>query len=165
MVGTISQPLVSAASTKPARPTLMLRMTLSTSAPRASKRHGAEIGEIPTASGRGIEQRTGICLSRMRKDLRRWTLFHDPAVLHYGNVVADLRRDAQVMGDEQQRDTEPRLDFVEQLQHLRLYRHVQRRDGLIRHQHVGVERQRAGDRDALALAAGELMRITRDRIW
>src|SRR5438309_5431512 len=100
----------------------------------------------------------------MRKDLRRWTLFHDSAVLHYGNVVADLRRDAQVVGDEQQRDTEPRLDFVEQLQHLRLYRHVQRRDRLIRHQHVGVERQRAGDGDTLALSAGELMRITRDRI-
>jgi aspartyl-tRNA(Asn)/glutamyl-tRNA(Gln) amidotransferase subunit C len=39
IVGTSSQPFASAASTKPARPTLILRMTLSTSAPCAIDGH------------------------------------------------------------------------------------------------------------------------------
>ncbi len=85
-------------------------------------------------------------------------------MLHHSDVVADLRRDAQVVGDEQQRDAEPVLDFVEQLQHLRLHRDVERRYRFVGDQHVGIERQRAGDRDTLALAAGELVRIARDRV-
>ena len=63
-----------------------------------------------------------------------------------------------------QRDAEPGLDLVEQFQHLRLHRDIQRRDRLVRDQHVGIERQGAGDGDALALAAGELVRIARDGI-
>ena len=130
----------------------------------AAHRHRPEIREIPAASGGGVEQRAGIGLLRMGQHLRRRALFHDPAMLHHGDVVADLRRDAKIVGDEQQRDAEPGLDFVEQFEHLRLHRDVERRDRFVRDQHVGVERQRARDRDALALAAGELMRIARDRV-
>ena len=56
------------------------------------------------------------------------------------------------------------LDFVQQFEHLRLHGNVERGDRLVRDQHVGIECQRAGDRDALALAAGELMRVARDRV-
>ena len=100
----------------------------------------------------------------MGQDLRRRALFDDAAMLHHSDVVADLRRDAQIVGDEQQRDAEPGLDFVEQFQHLRLHRDIERRDRFVRHQHVGIERERTGDGDALALAAGELVRIARDRV-
>ena len=48
----------------------------------------------------------------------------------------------------------------EQLQHLRLHGDVERRDGFVRDQHLGPERQRAGKPDALALAAGEFVRKT-----
>ena len=106
----------------------------------------------------------GVGLLRIGQDLRRRSLFDDAAVLHHGDVVADLRGDAQIMGDEQQRDAEPGLDLVEQFQHLRLHRDVERGDGLVGDQHVGIERQRARDGDALALAAGELMRIARDGV-
>src|SRR5205814_10576407 len=51
-----------------------------------ARRNRPEIGELPAASARGIEQRNGVSLSRLRKDLRRWTLFHAWAVLHDGNV-------------------------------------------------------------------------------
>ncbi len=100
----------------------------------------------------------------MGQHLRRRALFDDAAMLHHRDVVADLRRDAQIVGDEQHGDAEPGLDFVEQFQHLRLHRDVERRYRLVRHQHVGIERQRAGNRDALALAAGELVRIARDGV-
>ena len=100
----------------------------------------------------------------MGQHLRRRSLFHDPAMLHHGDVVADLRRDPKIVGDEQQRDAEPLLDFVEQFEHLRLHRDVERGNRFVRDQNVGVERQRARDRDALALAAGKLVRIARDRV-
>ena len=100
----------------------------------------------------------------MGQHLRRRSLFHNPAMLHHGDVVADLCRDAKIVGDEQQCNAQSLLDFVEQFEHLRLHRHVERGNRLVRDQNIGVERQRARDRDALALAAGELMRIARDCI-
>ena len=51
---------------------------------------------------------------------------------------------------------------IEQVQDLALDRDVERRHGLVADDEVRVERQRAGDADALALAAGELVRVATD---
>ena len=51
------------------------------------------------------------------------------------------------------------LQVLKQVDHLRLNRHVERADGLVRDDEFGVERQGAGDADALALSAREFMRI------
>ena len=51
-----------------------------------------------------------------------------------------------------------RRSLQEQVDDLRLDRHVERGDRLVADQHVGLHRERARDRDALALAAGELVR-------
>ena len=51
------------------------------------------------------------------------------------------------------------LKLVEQVEHLRLDGQVQRGDRLVADDHVGVEGKRAGDPDALALPAGELLRV------
>ena len=51
------------------------------------------------------------------------------------------------------------LQVVHQLQNLCLNGHVQRRGRLVRDQQLGPARQRHGDHDALAHAAGQLMRI------
>src|ERR1700735_4235877 len=126
--------------------------------------HWPEIGEIPAASGRGVEQGAGIGLAWFVEALRGRTLFDDPALLHHGDVIADLRGDAQIVGDEQDRNPKPRLNLVEQLQHLRLNRDVEGGNGLIRHHHVGIERERPRNRDALALSAGVLGRKTRDGV-
>ena len=48
---------------------------------------------------------------------------------------------------------------VEQVQDLRLHRDVERRGRLVEQQDLRLEDQRARDRDALALAAGELVRV------
>ena len=79
MVGTSSQPLASAASMKPASPTLMLRMTLRTSAPApspASRRHGRNRHRSPWSARRywsraGSRQRQYGSLIRSRSDLWR----------------------------------------------------------------------------------------------
>ena len=90
----------------------------------------------------------------------RGAVLHHPALAHHGQEVAHLRGHAQVVRDEQHRQVQPRLDLVEQLQHLGLHRHVQRRHGLVGHQQLGVHHQRAGDAQPLALAAAELVRVT-----
>ena len=64
------------------------------------------------------------------------------------------------MGDEDHGQLEPFAHLGEQLQHLGLHRHVEGRDRLVGHQQFGLHGQGAGDADALALAAGKLVRET-----
>ena len=80
------------------------------------------------------------------------------AALHHRDAAADLRGHAQVMRDEQHGQAEPRAQFLQQRQDLRLHRHIQRRDRLVGDQQFRLHRQRPGDADALALAAAEFVR-------
>ncbi len=66
----------------------------------------------------------------------------------------------QVVCDEQVRQVELRLQILEQVDDLGLDRHVERRHRFVADDQLGPQRERAGDPDALALAAGELVRIT-----
>src|SRR3546814_6526191 len=63
------------------------------------------------------------------------------------------------MGDEEDRHAVAPLDVLDESQDLRLRRHVQRGGRLIGDQQGRLQSQRHRDHDALALAAGELMRI------
>ena len=63
------------------------------------------------------------------------------------------------MADEQVGDAQLVLQVAQQVQHLRLHRHVQRRHRLVGRHHLGAQHQGAGDGDALALAAAELVRV------
>jgi hypothetical protein len=62
--------------------------------------------------------------------------------------------------DEDERDAVARLHLLQQVQDLGTNRDVEGRDGLIADDEVGLPDQRARDRDALALAAGEFVRPT-----
>ena len=63
------------------------------------------------------------------------------------------------MGDEQVGQAELLLQVFEQVDDLGLDRDVERRDRLVGDDEIGVGRERAGDADALPLAAGELVRV------
>ena len=54
------------------------------------------------------------------------------------------------------------LQVGEQAQDLRLHEHVERGDRLVEHDDLGLQRERTRDRDALALAARELVRVAAD---
>ena len=69
------------------------------------------------------------------------------------------RTTRQVVGDEQVGEAEVVLEVVEQVDDLRLHRHVERRHRLVEHDQARLERERARDADALALAARELVRV------
>ena len=68
------------------------------------------------------------------------------------------------MGDEQHPGLLAALHFPHQFEDLRLRRDVERRGRLVRNQQRRIEHQRGRDHDALALAAGELMRIGVDHL-
>ena len=66
---------------------------------------------------------------------------------------------SQVVRYENVGQSQPLLQVLQQVHHLRLHRHVQRRHRLITHNQLRLNRQRARNADALALATGELVRI------
>ena len=86
------------------------------------------------------------------------------AALHHRHLVGDVLDDADVVRDEQVSDAELALQLAQQVEDLRLHRHVERRGRLVADDQPRLHRQRARDRDALALAAGELVRIALQRI-
>jgi hypothetical protein len=73
-----------------------------------------------------------------------------------------VAHDGQVVGDEDVGQPELVLQLLHEVDDLRLHRHVQRGHRLVADQHLGVERDAAGDADALALAARELVRVPVD---
>jgi hypothetical protein len=96
---------------------------------------------------------------RLREHLLHRTLLDDLAVVHDTDHVGDAPHDAEVVGDEQQAHAEPLADVGQQLEDLRLHRHVERGGRLVGDQEVRLVRQRHRDHHALALAAGELVRV------
>ena len=79
-------------------------------------------------------------------DLRERSQVHDT------NAVADVLDDGEVLGDEEVGEPQLLLEIVEQVEDLALDRDVERRDRLVAHDEVRVEREGTGDADALALA-------------
>ncbi|MNT65922.1 hypothetical protein D3C72_2039460 [compost metagenome] len=93
------------------------------------------------------------------EDLGADALFHDSPVLHDGDVVADLRRDPQIMRDEDNGQAQLLAQPRQQRQHLRLHGHVQRRHRLVGDQYLRLHGQRPRQAHALALPARKFVRI------
>jgi hypothetical protein len=83
----------------------------------------------------------------------------DAAQVHHRDAIADVLDDAHVVGDEHVGQPELTLERLEQVEHLRLDRHVEGRHRLVAHDQVGFEDECPGDADALALPTAELVRI------
>ena len=86
------------------------------------------------------------------------TMFHNLALMHHHNAIGQHIDHGKIMGDEQACETYFRLQFLEQLQHLRLYRHIQCRSRLVGDQQARLKRQRSCQGGTLTLTAGKLMR-------
>ncbi len=83
----------------------------------------------------------------------------DAAEIHHRDAVGDVAHHREIVGDEQVAELEPRLQVLEQIHDLPLDRDVERRHRLVADDEARLERKRARDADALALAARELVRI------
>ena len=64
---------------------------------------------------------------------------------------------AQIVGDEEIGQAVVSLQVFQQVDDLGLHRHIQRRCRLVQHNQIGLQGQRARDRDPLALAARQLV--------
>ena len=82
------------------------------------------------------------------------------AEIHHRDAVADVLHHRKVMGNEQIGEAEALLQILQQVDDLRLDRDVERRHRLVADDQVGIDGEGAGDADALALPARELVRIT-----
>ena len=124
---------------------------------RAARQRAPPSGIV--APGIASSRRRVYSSTRTREDLVDRALLDDPAALHDAHEVGHHAHDREVVGDEQVGQAELGLQVGQQLQDLVLHQHVERRDRLVEHDDVGLERERARDRDALTLSAGELTRI------
>ncbi len=79
--------------------------------------------------------------------------------LHDRDTIGEARHDAEVMRDEHQRELPRALEIGEERENLRLHRDVERGGRLIGDDECGIAGERGGNHDALAHAAGELVRI------
>ena len=114
-------------------------------------------------NGNRREQRLGVGVLGVVEEPRRVAHFDDAAEVHHGRAPADVLDEPQIVRDEEIREPQFLLQLDQQIHHLRLNRHVERRDRLVRDDERRVQRERARDADALALAAAELVRIAIDR--
>ena len=86
-------------------------------------------------------------------------MLHHLAVAHDDDAVGHLRHHAHVVGDEDDGGAGLLLQVAHQLQDLRLDGAVERGGRLVGDQDLGIARHRHRDHDALAHAAGQLVRI------
>ena len=94
-----------------------------------------------------------------REDLLGRAGLDDLAAVMIADPVGHLADDRQIMGDQQQRHAEAVAQIPQQLQDVRLDRHVERGGRLVGDQDVGLVGDRHRDHDPLALPARKLMRI------
>ena len=93
------------------------------------------------------------------EDLRDGPGFHNLTTIHHAHAVGDFSDDTNVVGDDDDAEIPLTTEFLDQVKDLFLDGHIQRRCRLIRDDQIGVARQSEGDHNALAHAAGKLVRI------
>ena len=94
----------------------------------------------------------------------RTTRRHPPvrrvAEIHHGNPVTDVAHHAEIVRNKQIGQIEFIAQIFKQVDHLRLDRHVERRDRLVTNDEFRVHRQGPGNTDALTLTTRHFVRIT-----
>ena len=102
-------------------------------------------------------------LGVLDEDVGRRQLDDAPGI-HDRDAVGEVACAREVVGDVEEGQVALLLELREQVQDLRAARGVDHRDRLIRHQVVGLEHHGPGDRDPLALAARERVRVLLDEL-
>lgn len=92
-------------------------------------------------------------------------LLDDVPAVHDGDAVGHAGDDAEIVRDEDDGGVPFLLQILHQLEDLRLHGHVERRRRFVGDEQVGITGQRHGDHQALALPAGELVRILADTFF
>jgi hypothetical protein len=86
-------------------------------------------------------------------------VFDDGTLAHDGDVVGDVADDGEVVRDEDHGEIQIAREVGEEVEDLRLDGDVEGGDGFVGNDEFGLGGKGPGDGDALALAAGEFMRV------
>ena len=98
-----------------------------------------------------------------RHEVGRRSRLAKPALDDHADLVGESGRVLEVVGHEQGRDLETGEELLELGAHVDLRVGVERRERFVEQEDLGVARERARERDALALAAGEAAGSARPR--
>jgi hypothetical protein len=96
---------------------------------------------------------------RRGEERRRGPHLHDFPEIHDRDTVADVLHETKIVRDEEVRQLQPLLKIHQQIDHLRLNGHVERRHRLVENDERRIEGERARKADALPLTAAELVRV------
>ena len=96
---------------------------------------------------------------RLLVDFRRGRDLDEASAVHHADAVGDRHRLLLVVGDDDEREPEPFLEMHQLELRLLAQLLVERRQRLVEQQHARALDQRARERDALALAARQLVRL------
>src|SRR5579872_2000055 len=107
----------------------------------------------------GADQADGVRVPGPREQLLGRRQFHDLPSIHHRDPVHGLAHHAEVVRNEHEAHRQLPLQPSELPEDLGLDGHVERRRGLIGQEHRGAAREHDRQHDALALAAGELVRV------
>ena len=88
----------------------------------------------------------------------------DRAILHHQHLVRHRPNDVDVVRDQQIAEATLALQPLQKVQHLLLYRHIQRAGRLVENQQLRRNDQCARNRYALALATREFMRVATQQV-
>ena len=110
-------------------------------------------------NGRGGDERLGIGMQGMLIQLIAAGQLHNLPQIHHSHIVGDVPDHRQIMADEDISQAQLLLNLHHQPHNLGLDGHIQGGHDLVADDERGIHGQGAGNGDALALAAGELMGI------
>jgi hypothetical protein len=99
---------------------------------------------------------------RVREELPDGGLLRLAPGIHDHDPVGEIRDDAEIVGDQDDRGSEPRAQLPEQIEDAGLDRDVERRCRLVGDQDLGVAGKRHRDHHALAHTARELVGVLVD---
>ena len=106
------------------------------------------------------EKRLRIGMQGMREDILLIAELDHRAQIHNADFIRDKLDNGQVVRDEQIGQPHRLLQILKQVDNLCLDGHVERRYGLVTYDQTGIDRQRAGDANSLALTAREFVGIS-----
>ncbi len=107
--------------------------------------------------GYGREERLGIRMKWIGVQPIPLSDLDDPPQVHHGDAVAYVLNYCQVVRNEQQRQIEFPLEFLQQVQDLRLNRHIECRDRFICHNEVRLQDERPSEAYPLTLPPRKLV--------
>src|SRR5215510_2794337 len=113
----------------------------------------------------GLEQSPRVRMQRIAVQLITVGDLDHPSKIHDRDTMAQVPDHAEIMGNEQVGELELLAEFFEEIDDLRLDRHVERRDRLVANNEFGPQRERARNADALALPAAHFVGVAIGKLF